>query len=473
MLKSYIQKIIIISIVCSSLFFVGQRFQAKSNSETSFYACLQNQSHKYQKTIEQLTKITCQNITDLEGLAQLQSVEKLDISNSNLQELPQEIGNLSHLQELHLSNNTLLEIPTAIFSLKKLKALHVMNNNLAYISPKIGELKQLETLNISGNNLLTLPAEINELSSLKQLMVSTNRLLFLPKIDKLTKLETLYLENNQLVNMPNISNLPVVELKLNNNLLTEKEFSAATKTFSQFTTYQLTTKKANIQVIVDQQWSTMEHDLRNFLIYNDGSIPYGISTVELTNLKTIDGHKVEVETYFDMNTGKIKKVGNLTAQIMTTMGNDESQLQTINSISLELRQHEEITIAPSPITPPNSPNDGDESLQGNTDNGDGENTPSNASEVSGSVTIIPAIDSDVSEQTTSWLPFFLEKKDGEQATFSIYQLVYYIGLTLMLLSAIFIPLFVLYVLLVKLNRMYKINPLKVKRKGYERCGESK
>lgn len=462
MLKRYIQKVIMISILCSTLFFVGQPFQAVSNNDTSFHACLQNESQKHQKTIEQLTTITCKNITDLEGIDRLQSVEKLDISNSNLGELPQEMGELSNLQELHLSNNALVEIPTAIFSLKKLKALYIVNNNLAYISPKIGELKQLEILNISGNNLLTLPAEINELPSLKQLMVSTNRLLFLPKIDKLTKLETLSLENNQLVNMPNISNLPVVDLKLNNNLLTEKEFPTAAKTFSRFTTYRLTTKKPNIQVIVEQRWSTMEQDLRNFLIYNDGSIPYGVSTVELTNLKTTDGHQVEVETYFDMNTGKIKKAGNLTAQIMTTMGSDGSQLQTINSISLELHQNEEIIVVPTPVTPPSSPDDGDESLQGNTGNGDDENTTSNSSEMR--VTIIPEIDLDLSEQTTSWLPFFLEKKDGEQAMFSIYQLVYYIGLTLILLSAIFIPLFVLYVLLVKLNGIYKMNPLKVKRK---------
>jgi small GTP-binding protein len=127
----------------------------------------------------------------------------LDLSDSQLETLPAEIGELKNLTTLYLSKNQLERLPAEIGELKNLTTLYLTGNQLKTLPAEIGELTSLTTLYLTENQLKTLPAEIGKLKNLITLYLTGNQLKTLPaEIGKLKNLITLYLTGNQLKTLP-------------------------------------------------------------------------------------------------------------------------------------------------------------------------------------------------------------------------------------------------------------------------------
>lgn len=149
------------------------------------------------------------------GLAE--STGKLDLSECEIEEVPEEVFDLVHLEELSLAGNNLAELPDAIGNLESLEKLQLSGNRLKHLPRNIGKLKNIRGLWLHGNLLETLPEEIGSLQNLQQLSIAGNRLQYIPEsIGSLTNLYELVAAGNSLVALPdsigNMSSLKILDL---------------------------------------------------------------------------------------------------------------------------------------------------------------------------------------------------------------------------------------------------------------------
>lgn len=87
-------------------------------------------------------------------LRSFRSLCKLDLSHSELDELPEALGYLRSLTHLFLNDNYLSSLqPNIIGQLVKLQELDLRNNKLKYFSLDITELSCLQRLSVQGNPL--------------------------------------------------------------------------------------------------------------------------------------------------------------------------------------------------------------------------------------------------------------------------------------------------------------------------------
>lgn len=104
-----------------------------------------------------------------------QSDKKLDLSNQNLQKLPEYVFKQTNLEELDVSNNQLSgAIQAEIRHLQNLKILDASNNQMTGVPAEIGQLRNLQVLNLSNNQLTGLPYELGNLEKLKIFNISGN-----------------------------------------------------------------------------------------------------------------------------------------------------------------------------------------------------------------------------------------------------------------------------------------------------------
>ncbi len=99
---------------------------------------------------------------------------KLDLSNQQLEKIPESVFNQTNLEELYLSNNRLGTIQAEIRYLQGLKILNMSNNLMTGVPAEIGRLQNLQILDLSNNQLTGLPYELGNLKNLKILNISGN-----------------------------------------------------------------------------------------------------------------------------------------------------------------------------------------------------------------------------------------------------------------------------------------------------------
>ena len=154
---------------------------------------------------------------------------ELDLSDLELTELPESLGQLAQLQRLDVDNNQLTALPESLGQLAQLQTLDLDNNQLTALPESLGQLTQLQTLFLQGNPLTALPESLGQLTQLGWLDLPNNQLTTLPEsLGQLTQLQWLYLENNQLTALPeSLGQLTKLEvLYLNGNPL-NPELAAA------------------------------------------------------------------------------------------------------------------------------------------------------------------------------------------------------------------------------------------------------
>ena len=101
--------------------------------------------------------------------------KKLNLSEQNIQKIPEYVFNQTNLEELDISKNQLTgSIQAEIRHLQNLKVLNVSNNQMTGIPAEIGQLHNLQVLDLSNNKLTGLPHELGNLQNLKILNISGN-----------------------------------------------------------------------------------------------------------------------------------------------------------------------------------------------------------------------------------------------------------------------------------------------------------
>jgi len=152
--------------------------------------------------------------------AKKNSVRVMDLNRREIQELPEEIGELDSLEVLKLRQNRLSSLPQKINRLQNLTRLELGDNRFSEFPVEILQLKKLEILDLGANLLKSIPPEIRLLSHLRQLNLSANQLAELPpNLGQLNQLEILEVSFNQLESLPQeLAQLPKLrELGISGN----------------------------------------------------------------------------------------------------------------------------------------------------------------------------------------------------------------------------------------------------------------
>ncbi|XP_012273719.1 leucine-rich repeat-containing protein 47 [Orussus abietinus] len=154
----------------------------------------------------------------------LQGLNYLNIHQTCLKEIPDEIGNLTNLTTLVLHSNKITKIPSAIKNLTKLKLLDCSRNMLENVPEELGDLPQLTTINFGSNLLTELPSQIHNIK-LTSLDLSNNNFDTFPDVcyAELSNLAEIKINGNQIKQIPNTINiLPSLKmLDLADNMITE------------------------------------------------------------------------------------------------------------------------------------------------------------------------------------------------------------------------------------------------------------
>ncbi len=159
--------------------------------------------HRYERKIVEQSILT-ELPAEIRCFANL---TKLSINNSDLEYLPDAVGDLSHLEVLSLVSKKrpgrLRLLPDAIGRLSRLRELWVERQELDTLPDSIGQLVSLHTLSLVKCELKELPESIGNLDSLVSLSLSECPLQRFPEsIGNLRSLEALDLSGTQLKNLP-------------------------------------------------------------------------------------------------------------------------------------------------------------------------------------------------------------------------------------------------------------------------------
>ena len=147
----------------------------------------------------------------------LTSLESLDLSSTQLRELPDSIGDLTSLQSLDLSFTQVSKLPDSIGDLTSLESLALVFTQVSKLPDSIVNLTSLVSLDLSGTQVRELPDSIVNLTSLVSLDLSHTQVRELPdSIWDLTSLVSLDLSFTQVRELPdsivNLTSLQSLDL---------------------------------------------------------------------------------------------------------------------------------------------------------------------------------------------------------------------------------------------------------------------
>lgn len=130
-------------------------------------------------------------------------INKLQLANNNLNELPDGVWGNKYIFHLELDNNNISIIPASIQNAKSLTEFLFSNNSVAELRNEIFKLN-LVTLMADGNNINKIPENIGYLISLKYLRFNNNRNIpQIPKtIGELVNVRELDVRNNSIESLP-------------------------------------------------------------------------------------------------------------------------------------------------------------------------------------------------------------------------------------------------------------------------------
>jgi Leucine-rich repeat (LRR) protein len=141
--------------------------------------------------------VSCKNLDDLsKRIAKVKdTVVKINLDNQPaLKKIPPILGECKLLEEIDISHTEITEIPEFLFTLPNLRSLSCCCNRIAKPPQGWSKAQKLENLHIRINESWDSPDEITELPELKTLTVDLYKNIALPEaIGNLKKLETLIL----------------------------------------------------------------------------------------------------------------------------------------------------------------------------------------------------------------------------------------------------------------------------------------
>ncbi|KAJ8676424.1 hypothetical protein QAD02_012211 [Eretmocerus hayati] len=154
------------------------------------------------------------------ALFELNGINYLNISETCLEDVPENIEKLQNLTNLVLHSNAIKKLPNSIKSLSKLKVFDCSRNKLEELPSGFDSLPQLMTLNLGSNLLCDLPSQLAN-NKLCNVDLSHNKFEVFPDLcyAELTHLAEIRVNDNLIKEIPpNLNVLPALKLlDLGNN----------------------------------------------------------------------------------------------------------------------------------------------------------------------------------------------------------------------------------------------------------------
>ncbi len=117
------------------------------------------------------------------NIKNLKNLVVLEINDSSIEKLPEEIGQLSSLRRLVIKNCRVVSFPKNINTLRNLKELDLEHNQISeIIGAELFQEMDIERLSLRNNNLSSIPLEVGNLTKLTYLDLRENKLLAPPEI---------------------------------------------------------------------------------------------------------------------------------------------------------------------------------------------------------------------------------------------------------------------------------------------------
>lgn len=130
------------------------------------------------------------------------TLEILDLSNNQLDTLPDEMWRFKKLRILFLSDNNFKVFPSSLAKCPALEMIGFKANRIIDV-PEHAFPKKLRWLILTDNQIPTMPASMGENTQLQKLMLAGNQLTALPfEMAKCTNLELLRISANKLETLP-------------------------------------------------------------------------------------------------------------------------------------------------------------------------------------------------------------------------------------------------------------------------------
>lgn len=208
----------------NTVIFSDDRTSEFQEAEKKIAAVLHQDSGKSSSLKLDLSGLLLHSVPD-EIMKLSSTLVKLDLSNNNLEILPESVTSLVNLTHLDIKSNQLTSLPDSIGRLGKLKVFNVSGNSLAALPDRIESCRALEELMANFNQLTRLPEGLGfELLNLRKLCVNSNKLTHLPySTSHMMCLRYLDVHMNRLGGLPedleNLMNLEYLDLSSNFNYL--------------------------------------------------------------------------------------------------------------------------------------------------------------------------------------------------------------------------------------------------------------
>ena len=137
------------------------------------------------------------------SIRNLVNLESLMLSGSKLESLPDSIGALIKLEKLNLSGIKISTLPNSIKELTHLKVLDLSESEVKSLPSSTRNLVNLERLDLQGSKVESLPHSIGALIKLQELNLSRTKISTLPdSIKELTHLKVLDLMESEVKSLP-------------------------------------------------------------------------------------------------------------------------------------------------------------------------------------------------------------------------------------------------------------------------------
>ncbi|GMP98566.1 hypothetical protein CsSME_00046399 [Camellia sinensis var. sinensis] len=131
------------------------------------------------ENLHQLLLNGCRQLKNVPSLEKLKALEHFELTGSQIEKVPQGIGELVNLRKLGLRGN----------------------HNLKYV-PSLEKLKALEHFELTGRQIEEAPQGIEELVNLRKLRLGGDHLKYVPSLEKLKALEHFELAGSQIEKVP-------------------------------------------------------------------------------------------------------------------------------------------------------------------------------------------------------------------------------------------------------------------------------
>jgi len=187
------------------------RYQAKQNLINQKIKPLEYISKYQDEMLEELALWQIEeNLSNFESFEfyyrnENHHITELGFYSSNMETLPESFGNLIYIRELRINwHQNLTSLPVNFVNLQSLERLYISNTALQKLPESFGKLKNLKRAYLDWNKIMYIPESIGNNSNLYLLYLSNNQLDSLPQSLLKLPLELLSLEGNKFQNEPEI-----------------------------------------------------------------------------------------------------------------------------------------------------------------------------------------------------------------------------------------------------------------------------